>query len=230
MIGQAKISTEPHHDATHGEGQSRLRCALVSDSVVPGPALILLVRHGATDWSEQGRHTGRTDVPLLEKGRHQADRLPPLLATLSEGALPLVFTSPLERARETARRAVPGVEATIVDALAEYDYGAYEGLTATEIEAMQPGWNLFEHGCPGGETLRQVTARCDAFIAKLERTAARRTAIVFTHGHLSRILTARLVGLQPEAGAVLQSDTASVGIIADKRGSYVITGWNIRAD
>ena len=202
----------------------------MSDSVVAGPALILLVRHGATDWAERGRHTGRTDVPLLEKGRHQADRLPPLLATLSEGALPLVFTSPLERARETARRAVPGVEATVVDALAEYDYGAYEGLTAEEIDKKEPGWNLFKDGCPGGETLRQVTARCDAFIAKLERTAARRTAIVFTHGHLSRILTARLVGLQPEAGAVLQSDTASVGIIADKRGSYVITGWNIRAD
>ena len=202
----------------------------MSDSVVAGPALILLVRHGATDWSEQGRHTGRTDVPLLEKGRHQADRLPPLLATLSEGALPLVFTSPLERARETARRAVPGVEATVVDALAEYDYGTYEGLTAEQISETQPGWNLFKDGCPGGETLRQVTARCDAFIAKLERTAAQRTAIVFTHGHLSRILTARLVGLQPEAGAVLQSDTASVGIIADKRGSYVITGWNIRAN
>ena len=200
------------------------------DSVVAGPTLILLVRHGATEWSETGRHTGRTDVPLIDKGRHQADRLPPLLATLSEGALPLVFTSPLERARETARRAVPGVEATVVDALAEYDYGNYEGLTSAEIDAQQPGWDLFADGCPGGESLRQVTARCDAFIAKLERTGARRTAIVFTHGHLSRILTARLVGLQPEAGAVFNNDTASVGIIADKRGRYVITGWNVRAD
>ncbi|MGZ7023593.1 MAG: histidine phosphatase family protein [Ilumatobacteraceae bacterium] len=202
----------------------------MSDSAVAGPAMILLVRHGATDWSEHGRHTGRTDVPLIEKGLRQADRLPPLLATLSEGALPLVFTSPLQRASETARRAVPGVEATVVDALAEYDYGAYEGLTAAEIDQKQPGWDLFADGCPGGETLRQVAARCDAFIAKLERTAAGCTAIVFTHGHLSRILTTQLVGLRPEAGAVLQNDTASVGIIADKRGRYVITGWNIRAD
>lgn len=202
----------------------------MSDPVATGPALILLVRHGATEWSEDGRHTGRTDLPLIDKGRRQADRLPPLLATLSEGALPLVFTSPLARSVETARRAVPGVEATVVDALAEYDYGAYEGLTAAQIDERQPGWNLFEDGCPGGESLHQVVARCDAFIAKLERTAARRTAIVFTHGHLSRILTARLVGLRAEAGAILQNDTASVGIIADKRGQHVITGWNIRAD
>jgi probable phosphoglycerate mutase len=191
--------------------------------------LILLVRHGATEWSENGRHTGRTDLPLLEKGRHQADRLPPLLATLSERAMPVVFTSPLMRARETAQRAVPGVEATVVDALVEYDYGEYEGLTAVEIDRLHPGWDLFKDGCPGGESLHQVVARCDGFIAKLERTAAGRVAIVFTHGHLSRILTTRLVGLNPEAGAVLQNDAASVGIIADKRGRYVITGWNIRA-
>ena len=188
------------------------------------------MRHGATEWSENGRHTGRTDLALIDKGRHQADRLPPLLATLSEGALPIVFTSPLERAYETARRAVPGVEATVVDALAEYDYGEYEGLTSAEIDQRYSGWNLFLDGCPGGESLHQVVARCDAFIAKLERTAAGRTAIVFTHGHLSRILTTRLVGLDPQAGAVLQNDAASVGIISDKRGQYVITGWNIRAD
>lgn len=202
----------------------------MSDPAVAGPSLILLVRHGATEWSENGRHTGRTDVPLIEKGLRQADRLPPLLATLSEGAFPLVYTSPLERSVETARRGVPGVDATVVDALAEYDYGTYEGLTAAEIDAQQPGWNLFEHGCPAGESLHQVVARCDSFIAKLERTAAGRAAIVFTHGHLSRILTTRLVGLLPQAGAVLQNDTAAVGIISDKRGQYVITGWNIRAD
>ncbi len=202
----------------------------MSDPAVNGPSLILLVRHGATEWSENGRHTGRTDLPLIEKGVRQADRLPPLLATLSEGALPVVFTSPLQRAEQTARRAVPGIEATVVDALAEYDYGTYEGLTAAQISEQQPGWDLFEHGCPGGESLHQVVARCDGFIAKLERTARGRAVIVFTHGHLSRILTTLLVGLRPEAGAVLQNDAASVGIISDKRGRYVITGWNIRAD
>ena len=198
------------------------------DRAVAGPSLILLVRHGATEWSENGRHTGRTDLPLIEKGRHQADRLPPLLATLSEGGIPIVFTSPLQRARETAQRAVPGVEALVVDALAEWDYGEYEGLTAAEIDRLHPGWDLFEDGCPGGESLHQVVARCDGFVAKLERTAAGRVAIVFTHGHLSRVLITRLVGLNPEAGAVLQNDAASVGIVADKRGRYVITGWNIQ--
>jgi len=130
---------------------------------------------------------------------------------------------------ETAHRAVPGLEATVVDALAEYDYGAYEGLTSAQIDERQPGWELFRDGCPGGESLQQVVARCDAFIAKLERIAKGRTVIVFTHGHLSRILTTRLVGLDPQAGAVLQNDTASIGVVADKRGQYVITGWNIRA-
>ena len=143
--------------------------------------------------------------------------------------MPLVFTSPLQRARETARRAVPGVQATEVDALVEYDYGDYEGLTSAEIDEIHPGWELFKDGCPGGESLHQVIARCDAFIAKLERTAVGRTAIVFTHGHLSRLLTTRLVGLDPQAGAVLQNDASSVGIISDKRGHYVIIGWNIRA-
>jgi probable phosphoglycerate mutase len=202
----------------------------VPDPPVAGPSPILLVRHGATEWSENGRHTGRTDLPLTEKGRHQADRLPPLLATLSGGAEVVVFTSPLQRARETAQRAVPGAEAIVVDALAEVDYGQYEGLTSADIDAIHPGWELFKDGCPGGESLNQVVARSDAFIAKLERTAVGRCAIVFTHGHLSRVLVTRLVGLEPQAAAVLQNDAASVGVIADKRGHYVITGWNIRAD
>jgi broad specificity phosphatase PhoE len=202
----------------------------VSDSSIAGPPLILLVRHGATEWSEAGRHTGRTDLPLIDKGVRQASRLPPLLARLCEGAVPLVFSSPLERSMETARRGVPGIEATIVDALTEYDYGKYEGMTSSQIDELHPGWNLFTDGCPGGETLHQVGARCDAFIAKLERVAVGQTAVVFTHGHLSRILTTRLVGLPAEAGAVLQNDTASVGVINDKRGRYVITGWNVRSD
>ncbi len=164
---------------------------------------------------------------MTDKGKRQADRLPPLLATLSEGVQVIVFTSPLQRARETARRAVPGVEPIVADALVEVDYGEYEGLTSAEIDKLHPGWELFKDGCPGGQ---QVVARCDSFIAKLERTAMGRAAIVFTHGHLSRVLTSRLVGLQPQAGAVLQNDAASVGVITDKRGQYVITGWNIRAD
>jgi broad specificity phosphatase PhoE len=200
------------------------------DPAVTGPSRILLVRHGATEWSESGRHTGRTDIGLTDKGVMQAERLTPVLRALCGGAAPMVFTSPLRRSSETARRAVPGVEAVVVDALAEYDYGNYEGLTGEQINELQPGWNLFEDGCPGGENLHQVVARCDGAIAKLERTAPGRAAIVFTHGHLSRILVTRLVGLRPEAGAVLHNDTASIGIVDDKRGRYVLTGWNTRSD
>jgi probable phosphoglycerate mutase len=202
----------------------------VSIPAPPGPTLILLVRHGATEWSENGRHTGRTDIPLIDKGVMQAERLTPVLRGLCGGTVPVVFSSPLMRAAETARRAVPGVEATVVDALAEYDYGSYEGLTVEQINELHPGWDLFADGCPGGETLNQVTARCDGFIAKMERTAARQVAIVFTHGHLSRILTTRLLSLHVEAGAILHNDTASIGIVDDKRGRYVLTGWNVRTD
>ena len=135
-------------DAVTAFRPTRLRCDVVSDSAVAGPSLILLVRHGATEWSENGRHTGRTDLPLIEKGRHQADRLPPLLATLSEGALPSCSPARLQRARETARRAVPGVEATVVDALVEYDYGEYEGLTSAEIERASSGMGAVQGRLP----------------------------------------------------------------------------------
>ncbi len=195
----------------------------------PLPALILLVRHGATEWSVAGRHTGRTDLPLTEAGEQQALDLTALLMRLLEGAEPLVFTSPLERATRTAELALPQYVAEPVPALEEYDYGDYEGLTSSEILALDPEWNLFEGGCPGGESVLQVAARCDAFCAKVERVAANRAVVVFTHGHLSRILTARLLGLPARAGASLWNDTATVGVIHEHRGQLVMIGWNLRA-
>ena len=125
---------------------------------------------------------------------------------------------------------MPGVEPIVVDALVEYDYGEYEGLTSAQIDQIHPGWELFTDGCPGGESLQQVVGALRQLHRQARAHRGGRTVIAFTHGHLSRILTARLVGLQPQAGAVLQNDAASVGIISDKRGRYVITGWNIRAD
>ena len=196
---------------------------------VPLPALILLVRHGATEWSVSGRHTGRTDLPLTEDGEQQALDLAALLTRLLDGADPLVFTSPLERAARTAELALPQYVAEPVPALEEYDYGEYEGLTSTEILARDPQWNLFEGDCPGGESVLQVAARCDAFCAKVERVAARRAVVVFTHGHLSRILTARFLGLPASAGASLWNDTATVGVIHEHRGQLVMIGWNLRA-
>jgi probable phosphoglycerate mutase len=123
---------------------------------------------------------------------------------------------------------MPDHEATVVDALAEYDYGRYDGLTSTEILEQDPAWNLFTSGCPGGESPHQVAARCDSFIAKLERTAGGRAVVAFTHGHLGRILTARLLGLGVEAAAGLWNETASVGVINLHRGRFVLVGWNIR--
>lgn len=198
-------------------------------SSLPLPSLVLLVRHGATEWSELGRHTGRTDIPLTDLGIRQATAVGPVIRQLLDGADPLVFTSPLQRAARTAELAMPGVEATVVDSLVEYDYGQHEGRTSSEILAIQPDWNLFTTGCPGGEGPHQVSARCDSFVAKLERIASGRAVVAFTHGHLSRILTARLLGLPASTGAALYNETASVGMINVHRGRWVLVGWNIRA-
>ncbi len=193
------------------------------------PSLVLLVRHGATEWSDSGRHTGRTDLPLTPSGIEQARRVGDVIGRQLGGKSALVFTSPLQRARHTAHLSMPHNEATIVDALAEYDYGNYEGLTSAEIELHHPRWNLFADGCPGGESLTQASARCDSFFAKLERVAVGRAVVAFTHGHISRILAARMLGLPATVGRVLENDTSSVGVLAPKRGELVLEGWNLRA-
>ncbi len=193
------------------------------------PALVLLVRHGATEWSVTGQHTGRTDLALTEEGVAQALAVGPLIEELLEGREPLVYTSPLERAARTAELALPHRGAEPLDALMEYDYGNYEGLTSSQILEKDPDWNLFTTGCPGGESIMQVSARCDAVVAKVERVAAGRAVVAFTHGHLSRILTARMLSLPASGGAALWNDTASVGVINEHRGKLVLVGWNLCA-
>jgi probable phosphoglycerate mutase len=189
---------------------------------------VLLVRHGATEWSVSGRHTGRTDLSLTEEGVAQAAAAGPLIESLLEGLEPLVFTSPLERAARTAELALPHVGAEIRPDLMEYDYGLYEGLTSTEILAKDPDWDLFATGCPQGESIQQVSDRCDSFIAELGAAAGDRAVVAFTHGHLSRILTARFLRLPASAGASLWNDTATVGVINQHRGKLVLVGWNLR--
>jgi broad specificity phosphatase PhoE len=201
--------------------------AAVSDPVVSLPSLVLLVRHGATEWSANGRHTGRTDLPLTQAGVDQARRVGEVIGRRLGGRSAMVFTSPLQRAQHTAHLAMPHNDPTVVDALAEYDYGNYEGLTSEEIDLQHPGWNLFADGCPNGESLNQATARVDSFIAKLERVAVGRAVVAFTHGHLSRILASRLLGLPAATGRVLQNDTASVAALVPKRGELVLDGWNL---
>lgn len=192
------------------------------------PAIILLVRHGATEWSVTGQHTGRTDLPLTDEGIEQARAAGPLIRTLLGDMEPLVFTSPLERAAHTAELALPEFHAEEVPALMEYDYGVYEGLTTAEIYARDPEWNLFTEGCQGGESIGQVAARCDSFAAKVERVGAGRAVVAFTHGHLSRILTARMLAMPAWVAASLWNDTATVGVINEHRGKLVLVGWNLR--
>lgn len=193
------------------------------------PALVLLVRHGATEWSVSGQHTGRTDLPLTEEGKAQAIAAGPLIEELLEGREPLVFTSPLHRAAHTAELALPQRPAERVDALMEFDYGNYEGLTSSQILERDPDWDLFTTGCPGGEGIMQVSARCDSFVAKVERVGAGRAVVAFTHGHLSRILTARMLKLPASGAASLWNNTASVGVINEHRGKLVLVGWNLCA-
>lgn len=200
-----------------------------SDALPVGPIRIIVVRHGATEWSTIGRHTGRTDVELTAEGEAQARAVSPLLASVIGQADPVVFTSPLRRAAVTASLALPRYEATVADSLVEFDYGAYEGLTTPQIFERDPQWHLFRQGCPGGETANQVVARCDSFIAKLERMATGRVVVAFTHGHLSRILAMRLLQLPTESAAALYNETASVGVMDSRRDRFVLVGWNRQA-
>jgi probable phosphoglycerate mutase len=184
-----------------------------------GPA-ILLVRHGETEWSRSGGHTSRTDLPLLEEGRRGAEALGRRLAGRS---FALVLSSPMTRARETARLAgVDGVEFT--DDLRELGYGAYEGLSTAEIRAERPGWDLWRDGSPGGELLTEAAARAERVIARAD--AAGGDVALFGHGHMLRILGARWLGLPPDAAGSLALSTAALCDLGYERERRVIWLWN----
>jgi probable phosphoglycerate mutase len=178
---------------------------------------IVVVRHGETEWSVALKHTSRTDVPLTPAGRRRAQELE--LA----GEWALVVCSPLRRARETAELAGFRDPVTVPD-LREWDYGAYEGLTTDEIRAQRPEWNLWRDGCPGGETPEQVGARADRVLARLR--AAGGDCLVFAHGHILRVLTARWLGMPPSAGARFVLAAGSLGTLGFERETEVIQGWN----
>lgn len=179
------------------------------------------MRHGATEWSRSGRHTGsRTDLPLLPEGE---DRARALQGVLSREVFTAVFTSPLRRAARTAELAgFPDAERT--DLLLEYDYGEYEGLTSAEIEARRPGWELFRDGCPGGETPEQVTARAERFAALAEARGGR--VLAFAHGHILRALGLVWLGFPAPAAARLDLGTATVSILAGGTRGHLLRLWN----
>jgi len=182
---------------------------------------ILLARHGETEWSATLRHTGRTDVPLTDAGRSQA-RL--LGERLRGRVISRVLTSPLQRAAETCRLAGLGGRAELRPELMEWDYGEYEGLTTVEIRKTVPGWTVWTHPTPGGETAAQVGDRVDRVVEDLATLEA--DAAVFAHGHLLRVLAARWIGLEAEHGALLALSTATLGSLGWERERRVVKLWN----
>lgn len=182
----------------------------------------LLVRHAETPWSREGRHTGRTDVPLTDDGRAAAAALGPHLRGLAPA---LVLCSPLRRARETCELCGFGGEAEIDGDLAEWDYGDYEGLTTPEILERDRGWVLWRDGCPAGEDAAAVGARADRVLGRLR--GAGRPALLFAHGHLLRVLGARWAGLEPAAGALLMLSPACMGALGLEHGRGALAGWNL---
>jgi len=183
-----------------------------------------LVRHGETAWSRSGAHTGRTDIPLTPAGRENALAIGRLL----EGRrFALVLTSPLDRARETCRLAGYGAEAQIDPNLREWDYGDYEGRSTAEIQQEVPGWSLWDSGVPHGETAGQVGARAESVTERA--LAADADVILFAHGHILRILTARWLGLTPDGGRLFAMGTASLNTLGYEHATRVITRWNLTA-
>ncbi|MFJ3585231.1 histidine phosphatase family protein [Streptomyces sp. NPDC090127] len=187
---------------------------------------ILLARHGQTEWSLLGRHTGRTDIPLLEEGRRGAKLLGERLHRGAWNGLPgvEVRTSPLVRARETCDLAGFGEGAQDWDALMEWDYGAYEGLTPEQIQGRQPGWLLWRDAVPEGESLAQVAARADEVVewARSED----RDVLVFAHGHILRSLAARWLGEEVSFGARIRLDPTSLSILGWAYGEPAVERWN----
>lgn len=184
---------------------------------------IYLVRHGETEWTVSGRHTGRSDIPLTRRGEEAARGVADRLQGQSFAA---VWSSPSQRARRTCELAGFGPAPEIRDNLAEWDYGAYEGLISKQIHELRPDWQLFRDGCPEGEAAADVGARADAIIAELRKANAR--ILVFSSSHFLRVLGARWLGLPPEGGAHFVLDTTSISVLGYEHNlaEPVIRRWN----
>ena len=182
---------------------------------------VFLIRHGETEWSLSGQHTGMTDIPLTENGRTMPRLLAPILAKVTFAR---IFTSPLKRARETCELAGLGKRAEIDHDLVEWNYGDYEGLTPKEIGVKAPGWMLFSDGCPGGEGPEDVGCRIDSVIGRVR--AVEGHVALFAHGHVFRVFVARWIGLQATAGCHFVLDTATVSVLSYYRDVPAIKRWN----
>jgi probable phosphoglycerate mutase len=185
--------------------------------------VVYLARHGETAWSLSGQHTGRTDLPLTPRGRLHAQQLGERLRPFSVEA---VLASPLERAWRTCELAGFGGRAQADPDLVEWDYGAYEGMRTDEIRAKQPGWDLFRDGCPGGESPEQIGARADRVVERIRAVAG--NALVFSSGHILRVVTARWLGLDPSGARHFLLGTASLSTLGYEHAQTrpVVRLWN----
>ena len=185
------------------------------------PTQVWLVRHGETEWSASGKHTGRTDLPLTRGGEQRAREIRRFLTGRS---FSLVLTSPLQRAHETCRLAGYSGFAVLDPNLLEWDYGEYEGRTTPEIQRERPGWSLWRDGVICGEDIGQVAARAQAVIDRALHGSG--DALLFAHGHILRVLSCCWLGLPPEAGCLFALSTASVSTLGYEHETRVITRWN----
>ena len=186
-------------------------------------SVVYLARHGETEWSLSGQHTGRTDLPLTQRGERNARALGERLRGLT---FEKVYTSPLQRATRTSELAGFGAAAAADPDLLEWNYGDYEGRTTREIHAERPDWQLFRDGCPGGETPEQVGERADRVVRRAREVQG--NVLVFSSGHFLRVLAARWLGLAPSAGRFFLLSTASLSSLGSEHGRSdpVISLWN----
>jgi broad specificity phosphatase PhoE len=197
--------------------------------MMAGMGELIVLRHGETEWSASGRHTGRTDIPLTARGEVAAVALAPALAWRQIVA---TFSSPAQRALLTAELA--GLEDIKIDPdLWEWDYGGYEGLTTPEIQVERPGWYLWRDGViPGdaehpGETVEQVGARADAVLSRVRPLLANGDVALVAHGHVLRVLTARWLQLDPDGGRLFRLDTGTYSTLGTEHGYPLIASWNL---
>lgn len=177
---------------------------------------IVLVRHGETEWSARGRHTSHTDVGLTEVGRDSAVVAGRLLVKVLGSPPVAAWCSPLSRARDTA--ALAGLAASVDERLREWDYGDYEGRSTVEIRQEAPGWTVWSHPCPGGESADQVRARADAVLGQFRERRDDGDVVLVGHGHFSRVLTARWLDLPATAGVSFNLDTGGLTVLGHERG------------
>ena len=178
---------------------------------------LYLCRHGETEWTLSGKHTGKTDIGLTEKGKAEAAVLRKKIQAVS---FDQVFTSPLMRARQTCE----GIDAIVDPSVVEWDYGQYEGRTTAEIHKENPNWNLFYDGAPGGESAEQVGKRADLLLQKARQFSG--NVAVFSHGHFLRVLAARFLELDPKMGRLFSLSVASISILGFEKQKPVINLWN----